>query len=388
MTPAPLFVTGTARSGSTLLAYLLSAHPRVRVASDPCFPLLRALRDAMIIAAAPAGSPLRAFLDQPLQDGYFTDERVALLDLILAGSVDVECPPARRTALLPALVERARHESADLAPHLARLSGRTYRELFAEVLAAVGRTRGGGDARYVGLKEVWMIDFVPALARAFPDARFVVLMRDPRATIASLRALGERDPSQRAHAVSYLRHWRKQVALVTHFRSDPALEGRVHVVEYEALLAEGQAAVDGLCRFLELEPHADMLDPKRYRDAAGQAWSGNSSFDGARPSWTSTLAAAVVEMADFILGPEMALTSYAPVSAPVSAGRLLEGFAAAEVEGASWRSDLGDPQADVGFELFRRALLEAPAGAAPPALVRRGFLFEDVFQRVRERRPS
>ena len=43
---APLFVTGTARSGTNLVARMLDAHPEVSVACDPYFPLFHSLRNA------------------------------------------------------------------------------------------------------------------------------------------------------------------------------------------------------------------------------------------------------------------------------------------------------------------------------------------------------
>src|SRR5262245_40484510 len=118
MKPAPLFVTGTARSGSTLLAYLLSAHPQIRVASDPCFPLFRALRAAQLRVRTEADSPLRRYTSLPLQDYYFTDERLRVLDLVLASGLEAPVPADDWAALRPALAERSRHESPDLTSFL------------------------------------------------------------------------------------------------------------------------------------------------------------------------------------------------------------------------------------------------------------------------------
>ena len=75
------------------------------------------------------------------------------------------------------------------------------------------------------------------LARAFPDARIIVIERDPRAILASLAAMAERDVTQAAHVVSYLRHWRKNVVLARRFERDPALEGRLLRLAYEELAA-------------------------------------------------------------------------------------------------------------------------------------------------------
>ena len=46
--PSPLFVTGTTRSGGTLLARALSAHKEIMVASDPYLEMFRSLRNAIV----------------------------------------------------------------------------------------------------------------------------------------------------------------------------------------------------------------------------------------------------------------------------------------------------------------------------------------------------
>jgi len=50
----------------------------------------------------------------------------------------------------------------------------------------------------------------------------------------------------------------------------------------------------------------------------------------------------------------------------------------------SWRSDLGDPRADLDLELARRSAL-ASHDAVDAQLVRRLFLFPDRFDRLRSR---
>src|SRR5262245_33605179 len=87
--PRLLFVTGPARSGSTLLAMMLSAHPEALVASDPCLPLFRSLRNDLVHHS---GVPdlIRSFDDtSALRDFYFSDEQLAELDAILRGSLDI-----------------------------------------------------------------------------------------------------------------------------------------------------------------------------------------------------------------------------------------------------------------------------------------------------------
>ena len=396
MTPHPLFVTGPARSGSTLLAMMLSAHSKLRVAADPCLPVFRSMRNAWLAAASPdvqrACAP-----NLPLQDFYFTDARIAALDIVINGAVDCPLPSGEWAELLPALVRRAHHASPDIAERLSRLAPATYRQFFDSLLGQIAAARSGGRASYVGFKDLWIIDFVEPLARAFPTARFIVMQRDPRAIVASMLAFAQTDPSQGADVLSYARHWRKQVAFLERFRQDAVLRDRVLVVSHEALVTEPQRVSLEMCRFLDVPFEPGMLDPNQYWDySTGHVWRGNSSFEQAlkgfqpelRHRWRSELphdARALVELA---CGPDLPLAGYQAdgVDEMTSAAAALRVLTSRATE-PSWRSDLEDPQLDLGFELFRRVLLRARDLAADPAVVRRSYLFEAAFRAAQDAAP-
>jgi hypothetical protein len=364
--PVPLFVTGPARSGSTLLARLLDASPLARVASDPFFPLYRSLRNGLLRAAGIDALPPSA----PLQDWYFTDERIRMLDAIQAADLEAPLAPGELEELRAATAARAEHEAPEIVPHLGGLRGATYRELYDSALAVVAHTRPG--AQVVGTKEVWTIDFVAPLARAYPEARFVVIERDPRAILASLEALAARDPTQAAHPLSYARHCRKYAAFAYRLRDDP----RVHAVRYEDLVRDPEPATRALCRFLSLPFDAGMLD---------LAWPGNSSFQAATAGvdatlaerWRGQLAPAQLALAELVCWPELGLSGYDRTGADGSVREHLD-----ESDGwpVSWRSDLGDPARDHACELERARLLREGGDAAA---IRRAFLFEDVYEALR-----
>ena len=252
---APLFVTGTARSGTNLVARMLDAHPEVSVACDPYFPLFHSLRNAALRAAGLEFDP-----SLPLEDYYGDATRIARLDAVQAIELSVlPFDPSERDRLLEALAARAAVECADLVPHLGEIEGATYRDLLDSAVALVERKRSG-RARLSGSKEVWAIEFFGPLARAYPDAHFVVARRDPRAVVASMHALARKDTSQRAHILSYARHWRKEAAFLDRYAGDPCLRDRLAVVTYERLVIEPQAVAAELCQRLDIELDPAMLD--------------------------------------------------------------------------------------------------------------------------------
>jgi hypothetical protein len=118
------------------------------------------------------------------------------LDLMLAADLNLPLDREALAALRQSIAERASLESRDLPACFSRVHGATYAGLVASALAIVADMLGGGALRYVGFKEVWTIEFIPALARAFPDARFIIIERDPRALPASVSAMARRDPAR------------------------------------------------------------------------------------------------------------------------------------------------------------------------------------------------
>lgn len=382
MTCKPLFVFGLARSGTNLLARMLDRHPQVTVALDPYLPLFRSLRNALVASRAAEEVRRRFSSSAPFQDYYFDSDGPALLDLMLAGQADLPLDQDELQALRLKAGERASLESSTLGSQMAGLTGKDYGQLFRSGLDIVAGLKTG--VRWAGCKEVWVMEFVPLLARLFPEAQFFALERDPRAIVASLLAMAEKDPTQAAHAPSYLRHWRKQVALTHRFAADPLLAGRFRSVSFERLATRPEDEARQLCDGLDIDFHPEMLR------LSADGWKGNSSFDHGGKDiyaetvdrWRKVLPARVVQAADYLCGPEMALTPYRPVTSP-KAEEVLAYLEEAGRETGSWRSDSGDLLLDFGGEMVRHMLLDT--GSEPEqSLVRRCFLFNGILDSLRQ----
>lgn len=377
---------------------MLSTHRAAMVACDPFFPLFPSLRDAIVLSTQDASTRSSFDPASPLGDYYFGDERLRIMDAIHAGDLRLPFDPHEWERLRETVMRRMRHECADLIPHLDGLLGPTYKEIFDNGLAMIAKGRGVQSRSWVGFKEVWIVEFFAALARAYPEARFIILLRDPRAVIASMQAMDRLDASQIAHTLSYARHCRKYVAFARQYGSDPGLANRLIVVTYERLVGDPHKTARELCDFLEVDFDADMLDPDRYVDySTGGTWRGNSSFtptltrisDEQRERWRTLMEPRALGLVEFVCGPEMRLVGYEPVTDGDSmepGSDVLNYMIENGQQPCNWRSDFGDPQQDYGFELFRRALLATGEGWLDKGLIRRCFLFEEVFHAIRQHR--
>jgi hypothetical protein len=196
------FIVGAPRTGSTLLRRILNAHSQV---------------------AIPPESPF-------------------LIDYLTADHV----PAARRLELLVADPDyrawpqgvTSRLQARDLPSGIA--------EIHASYAAAVGKSRWGH-------KTPRLVRHWKKLAGLFPDARFIHVMRDPRAVAASLR----KSAAHRTHALAAARRWHLDTSSGLAMERD--LGPRALRVRYEDLVSAPEATVQGLCAFLDLVFDAVML---------------------------------------------------------------------------------------------------------------------------------
>jgi len=392
-----MFVTNTARSGSYLISMMMSANDDVMVASEPYLELFRSLRNAIVRHQAPLDLQRSFNPSSPIQDYYFTDDRIRIMDVISRGSLDVPFDSKEWESLLERSKLRVALQCAELVPFMRELKGATYKQMFDNAFEVIVKARDVKNRKWLGIKDAWTIEFFEPLARAYPEARFIVILRDPRAVINSMLGVVRIDPLQVGHALSFARHWRKFIAFTIHYQKQPLFKNRFFALTHEQFLRAPEKTARALCDFLEVTFDERMLDTSNYFDyATGGVWKGNSSFEEITSGismhraerWRSNLEERVVKMVDFTCEPDMRWIGYEPVFEVGDRWpdpEILDYLVEANQSYTNWRSDLQDPQKDYGFEMFRRALLTLPTDRElDGALVRRSFLFENVFEDLRK----
>jgi hypothetical protein len=284
----PIYVTGLARSGTTILLETLARHPAVATHRYRDFPMLftpylwnRWLDRVPRTEEAPAErshgdgiavtSESPEAFEEPLWMAFFPDQHDAAVSAVLDRRT--QCPPFERF----------------------------YRDHIRKLLAVRGRRR------YVA-KGNYNIARIGYLARLFPDARFIVPVRDPVWHIASLMKQqrlfldGQRDnpPAQRhlrrvghfefgqdrrpinlddeAVAAEIMalwrdgeevRGWARYWSHVHHYladliQGDPGLRRAICIVRYEDLCGDPRVTLTEVLSHCEL-----AADPEFLSRAAG-----------------------------------------------------------------------------------------------------------------------
>ena len=216
-TQPPIFVVGASRSGTTLLRLILNAHPSIAMPDE--------LSYFTLFKRVP--TPWNTTLDPRLY-GTLIDRFLAQNEPVLSG-VDLgqlriammEGPPTIRTPYAKALDAWA---------------------------AAEGKPCWGEKTPH-------NVFYVPELYAMFPEARFVHMVRDPRAVVHSMNNFRRCSSNTVANAGNWRTFMERGAAVLE--RTVPASQRTT--LHFEALTSTPEPVLLQLCNFLQIPFNPDML---------------------------------------------------------------------------------------------------------------------------------
>jgi hypothetical protein len=217
--PAPFFIVGSARSGTTFLRLTMNAHPEIAV---------------------------------PPESRFITE--------LHAGSEEVEVGD-----FLHQLASHARFSAWELPIEAvqAQLQGLT-RASYSDAIAAAytAYAHAHGKSRW-GDKTPRYVVNIPELAELFPSSRFIHLIRDGR-DVALSYADVPFGPSNVAKAAEL---WANRVA--KGLRDGRVLErGRYIEIMYSDLVEDNEGEIKDICAFIGVDFEPSMLDPQETQKGA------------------------------------------------------------------------------------------------------------------------
>ena len=260
--PAPFFILGAPRTGTTLLRRFLTAHSRLAIPTESGF--------------------MVDYLEA-------TDVSLALKKRLLSVEPEID-------------YWRIDLSVAELAP-----------------LESIGACFAHAHQRYAEArgKDLWG-NKTPKLVRAtdllmthFPGCRFLHTVRDGRAVAASLR----KSRAHRLHPLHGASRYAKDTALgLALEREHPE---RVLRVRYEDLVTDLEPVIRKVCDFLAIDFEASMLDPDQEllltpaEREAGHHRNVSKPVDAAFvEKWKSELTAAEVALVEHVAGEVIAEAGY------------------------------------------------------------------------------
>jgi hypothetical protein len=307
---APIFIVGAGRSGTTMVRLVLARHKQVFSPRHETqfFTNLDRIR--------------RRF--DPLPIDRWRQEVAVFIRCAFEPGFRM----SRIGAWQPTDDDLSRTPSLD-----ASVRHRDYGGAFGQVISVVAQQEG---------KERW-IEKSPGhvfaraeIMLAFPHARFIEVVRDPRDVIASRKTMREQvnlpgryRPEQRrrrALELSYDPFWDSvqwKAAIRAGQDGQRRWPAQWHRLRYEDLVSDPERTVRELCAFSGLTFEPQMLDVPRGRPAdvrMNSPESGISRTSAGR--WRSTLNHTEVGICQQVCRKEMQLLGFAPMALPARRGRV------------------------------------------------------------------
>lgn len=314
-----VFVTGMLRSGTTLVQTLLTNHPRAFVAYQPFHQLHVDVKEVFLSSRGiKRNLPLGDGMDEsPVEASQFRDW------LMTHRFSDAEAQSLADHATVA--------KGGGGSEFAGRLSARagTFFQIRENLLGQVAEYFGQAQTPVVGAKEVLCEEYVAAMCDA--DVKCVIVLRDPRAVIASANQGSYRESvGDRYPLLMLVRLWRKSVAHCLALQRVPG----VSVVRYEDLVANPFDELRKLTTWLEIEEFPAGVVSGPLTDHAGEPWRGNSSFgtkagvdDTSSTAWRQRLA--------------------------VGESQFIEACTVAELRSFGFEATLGEDEARNAIENFR-----------------------------------
>jgi hypothetical protein len=247
-----LFVCGHRKSGTTMFANLFDGHPELSV-----FP-----QDATV---------LYAYHPRWLADKYSDAARRARLEQVVcrffAENLNAECSAARFDA--QDFASRFRTAVPDSAL-------RNPAAIVNALLDSYAAVAGTANRRWHVLKETSIELMAAELFEAFPNARFVQLMRDPRDNYGALKSGVDKHYARFGEdehmTLSSLVHRARLGMLFAQANLKRFGPERYKVVRFEDLVRDGERILRDICAFLGISFDQKLLVPT----VLGQPTRGNS----------------------------------------------------------------------------------------------------------------
>lgn len=119
------------------------------------------------------------------------------------------------------------------------------------------------------------------LVEIFPESKFLLVVRDPRAIIASMLSVGNKARSKGEKPAYFTANVRSSISYVKRcldegFKASHDNPGKIHTIVYEKLVSDPEPEAQKICAYLGVEWKPDMLKPGEKKHLGEAAITTNS----------------------------------------------------------------------------------------------------------------
>jgi len=315
---------GLFRSGTTLISKALALHPHITIGWQPYFLFFKECRNKFyreilkepLDGNYPMG--ILQFGDQEKRDKFkdvfnllnFNEDEINLLiDGIKKQltdspeSINQDLKPSRLADCLDGI------KPGSAAEILSQLMAKLYICENSEVCSQKSNN-------IVGIKECFCEEFIePLIYCREIKAKIIQIIRDPRAVAASRNYGRYRKATGTRYPLCFIvNSWRRAVA---YYVSNKNKKDYL-MVKYEDLVKCPQKELEKICNHLFIDYFPEMADFSNIKDAKGNKWEANTSFDAGKHSrvssvdkWAEVLSSQEVRFIEYHCRKEMNYLGYA-----------------------------------------------------------------------------
>ncbi len=259
------------RSSTTMMARALSVHSQITIASDPYFQFFKSYRNEIY------SENIHGFdHNSPVGDNFWS-EYITLDKIISDSSFDVKIKNTSLEEIIALIKNYVGRDSEKLIPILSSVKANNYKDLLSELVSLIYKAYGKNSTRFVGFKCTFSELFIAPTIKTFPNSKIICIVRDPRAIYASQTV-----PKKEYPLLYVIRQWRKSIEYILQNIS----EENVLIFRYEDIVDNPEQSMKDMSKFIGVDYEADMIDPSKYKDGAGNSWSQNSSYENSKKRQT------------------------------------------------------------------------------------------------------
>jgi len=271
-----VFLVGCPRSGTTLLQEMLNAHPS--------------------IALAPELFYIRNYINHPEQIGPLAsiENRQKLAEDIV------------NQHWFPKLYWETQNFKEWILS-----KGKSHKRVYRGLLEQYGSRK---SAQWIGDKTPNNILYIQQIVDLFPNARFIHIVRDPRAVVNSWKKVPWTTGSRTGDA----KVWRKYNKAI--FSVPSNIRSKIYTVIYKELLTHPKKELTGICHFLsldyteEMESYTAMESSFEIKKEPWKAKANRPPDPNRINSWKNSLTKTEITAIESITTPLMRKWNYQPIS--------------------------------------------------------------------------
>jgi hypothetical protein len=295
-------ITGTPRSGTTLIEKLIHSHPMLEVFSQP-FPLLYIESKKRFYKKIEHKEDF-AYLNHMFKENLYSIEQFS--------KFLTQDTYSKSEVLQVLLSMKGNKMQSTEIPNPALLCNNIALGNIDSILSQLLYKLGQDKSLYIGSKEALNEEYIPFLIES--GYKVILIIRDPRDVLSSMnRGKGELYYGDIRPTLFNIRNWRKSVAYAIEFEDDK----NFLLIQYENLIENPTDELNAVFDFLNVGNISAEHFSETIKDQDGNEWKSNSSFvsksnitKDSIGTYKKELDESTVKYIETVAGPEMIYLGY------------------------------------------------------------------------------